>query len=85
MAERIHRQALTTRSRLAVLRGAKNRVKGYKNPERIREVIEESIMRDSIKLAIAEAVLGNPQLYGEDVAREYRQRVSDYLSSEVEL
>lgn len=85
MAERMHKQAVTTRSRLAVLAGAKKRVKGYKNPERLREVIEEGIMRDAIKLAIAEDVLAKPQLYGDDVAREYCQRVADYLGQEVEL
>ena len=85
MAERMHKKASETRSRLAVLAGAKKREKGYKNPERIREVMQESFMRDAIKLAIAEDVMAKPQLYGEDVAAEYRRWVSEYLGEEVEL
>lgn len=85
MAERMHKKASETRARLDVLDGAHKKLKGYRDPRKIREVMQESFMRDAIKLAIAEDVLAKPQLYGEDVAAEYRQRVSDYLGEEVAL
>jgi len=85
MAQRIHEKATAMRSRLAVLQGARDKGKHYPNPEKLRAVMEESLMHDAIKLAIAEDVLAKPQLYGSDVAFEYRQRVADYIGEDVEL
>lgn len=85
LAERIHKAATDARARIAVLNGAKHRGKGYPNPEKIRKVITDHLLRDAIKLAIAEDVMANPRFYGKDVADEYRQRVKDYLGEEVEL